>query len=199
MKRLVVASENKGKLKEIREILKDKYEVVSMGEMGFCEEIVEDGETFYENALKKAKTVADALGCDALADDSGLCVEALNGAPGVYSARYAEGSDDDRIDKLLLELENVPDEKRSARFVSAVCCVFPDGEKITVPGECEGKIAFERHGNGGFGYDPVFISSKGAFGELTAEEKDSISHRGRALEKFKAEIIKRNEKIDVNK
>ena len=192
---LVLASRNKAKLEELRRILEGMdWEVISAEAAGVQGEAEENGETFEENAFLKAEYVCKASGLAAVADDSGLCVDALGGRPGVYSARYAEGSDDDRIDKLLSELEEVPDEKRTARFVSAVCCVFPDGEKITVRGECEGRIAFERHGNGGFGYDPVFISEKGSFGELTAEEKDGISPRGRALEKFKAEIMKRNEK-----
>lgn len=192
---LVLASRNKAKLEELRRILEGMdWEVISAEAAGVQGEAEENGETFEENAFLKAEYVCKASGLAAVADDSGLCVDALGGRPGVYSARYAEGSDDDRIDKLLSELGEVPDEKRTARFVSAVCCVFPDGEKISVRGECEGRIAFERHGNGGFGYDPVFISEKGSFGELTAEEKDGISHRGRALEKFKAEIMKRNEK-----
>ncbi len=192
---LALASRNKAKLLELRRILEGmEWEVISAEEAGVRGEAEENGTTFEENAFLKAEYVCKASGLPAVADDSGLCVDALDGRPGVYSARYAEGSDGDRIDKLLSELGEVPDEKRTARFVSAVCCVFPDGEKITVRGECEGKIAFERHGNGGFGYDPVFISEKGSFGELSAEEKDSISHRGRALEKFKAEIMKRNEK-----
>ena len=192
---LVLASRNKAKLEELRRILEGMdWEVISAEAAGVQGEAEENGETFEENAFLKAEYVCKASGLAAVADDSGLCVDALGGRPGVYSARYAEGSDDDRIDKLLSELGEVPDEKRTARFVSAVCCVFPDGEKISVRGECEGRIAFERHGNGGFGYDPVFISEKDSFGELTAEEKDGISHRGRALEKFKAEIMKRNEK-----
>ncbi len=192
---LVLASRNKAKLEELRRILEGMdWEVISAEAAGVQGEAEENGETFEENAFLKAEYVCKASGLAAVADDSGLCVDALGGRPGVYSARYAEGSDDDRIDKLLSELGEVPDEKRTARFVSAVCCVFPDGEKISVRGECEGRIAFERHGNGGFGYDPVFVSEKGSFGELTAEEKDGISHRGRALEKFKAEIMKRNEK-----
>lgn len=192
---LVLASRNKAKLKELRRILEGmNWEVISAEDAKVQGEAEENGATFEENAFLKAEYVCKASGLPAVADDSGLCVDALDGRPGVYSARYAEGSDDDRIDKLFSELKEVPDEKRTARFVSAVCCVFPEGEKILVRGECEGKIAFERHGNGGFGYDPVFISEKGSFGELSAEEKDSISHRGRALEKFKAEIMKRNEK-----
>jgi len=183
MKRLVVASENKGKLKEIREILKDKYEVVSMGEMGFCEEIVEDGETFYENALKKAKTVADALGCDALADDSGLCVEALNGAPGVYSARYAGGHGDDKKNRqfLLKNLEGV--QNRNAKFVSCIVLVKQNGETVCGVGETHGKIGFEEQGENGFGYDNIFISNDLgiSFGLASDEDKNKVSHRYRGL------------------
>ena len=187
MKKLVVASENKGKLKEIREILKDKYEVVSMGEMGFSEEIVEDGETFYENALKKAQTVSKALGCDALADDSGLCVDALGGAPGVYSARYAGGHGDDKANRDLL-LKNLQGENnRRAYFESAIALVYPDGREFVANGRTYGNILQEEQGEGGFGYDCIFESEnlKKSFGLASPEEKNSVSHRFRALMKLK--------------
>ena len=183
MKKLVIASENKGKLREIREILKDKYEVVSMGEMGFNQEIIEDGETFYENAYKKAKTVAEALNMDALADDSGLCVEALNGAPGVYSARYAGGHGDDKANRdfLLKNLEGV--ENRKAKFVSSIVLVRTDGSVVEGLGETYGVIGYEEQGENGFGYDNIFISDDLgiSFGLASNEEKNKVSHRYRGL------------------
>ena len=193
-KTLVIASNNKGKIAEIRRIVeKAGWNTVSAKEIGIDGEAEENGKSFEENAEIKAGYVMKRCKRATIADDSGLCVDALNGAPGIYSARYAPGTDDDRIDKLLSELRGVED--RTARFVSVICCLFPNGEKIVVRGECEGKIAFERHGTGGFGYDPIFISELGAFGELTAEQKDSISHRGKALEKFKEEFLKRNDTL----
>lgn len=183
MNKLVVASENKGKLKEIREILKDKYEVVSMGEMGYHEEIIEDGKTFFENALIKAKTVANALGCDALADDSGLCVEALDGAPGVYSARYAGGHGDDKANRDLL-LKNLEGEQnRKAKFVSSIVLVKADGTVVEGLGETHGTIGFKEEGTNGFGYDCIFISDDLgiSFGLASNEDKNKVSHRYRGL------------------
>ena len=147
------------------------------------EDVEEDGETFEDNANLKARAACKEMNMPAIADDSGLCVDYLNGEPGVYSARYSgiHGDDEANIDKLLKNLENVPKEKRTARFVCAACCVFPDGKIITVRGECEGEILTERHGNGGFGYDPIFMANGKPFGEITSQEKDSMSHRGKAL------------------
>ncbi len=155
----------------------------------------ETGSTFEENAYIKAKSALDESGMPSIADDSGLMVDFLGGAPGVYSARYAgnHGDDEANIDKLLHELENVPDEKRTARFKSAVCCLFPDGRKIETQGVCEGAIAHERRGKGGFGYDPVFMVGERSFAELSKEEKDSISHRGKALEELRKELEKLND------
>lgn len=190
MKKLVVASGNKGKLKEIREILKHKYEVVSMSEMGFNEEIVEDGETFYENALKKAWAVSKALGCDALADDSGLCVDALGGAPGVYSARYAGGHGDDRANRELLLKNLINEENRKAKFVSSMVLVKTDGTVIEGLGETHGVIAEREEGTNGFGYDCIFISDDLGicFGVASSEEKNKVSHRYRALIDLLAKI-----------
>ena len=132
-------------------------------------------------------------GLISVADDSGICVDYLDGRPGVFSARYSgeHGNDEMNNDKLLSELSGVPMENRTAYYVAAIACVFPDGKQFTVRGECHGHIAFERQvGNGGFGYDPLFISEKGPFSQLTAEEKDAISHRGKALIKFKEELKK---------
>lgn len=183
MQKLVVASNNKGKLKEIKEILKDKYEVVSMGEMGFNEEIVEDGNSFYENAKIKAQTVAKALNLDALADDSGLCVDALDGAPGIYSARYAGEHGDDKAnrDLLLKNLENKTN--RKAKFVSSIVLVKADGREFVGLGETHGTIGFEEQGSNGFGYDCIFISDDLgiSFGLASDEDKNKVSHRYRGL------------------
>ena len=183
---LIVATHNRGKLKEFQRILAPLgYQVVSQQEAGIELEVEETGTTFEENARLKACAIAHASGKAAVADDSGLCVDALDGAPGVYSARYAPGSDDDRIVKLLAALEGVPDSKRQARFVSAVCACFPgrDGqdELVEALGVCEGSIGYEKRGDGGFGYDPVFLVGGRSFSELSGEEKDALSHRGRAL------------------
>lgn len=155
-------------------------------------DVEENGVTFEENALTKARFACEQTGYVSLADDSGLCVDALGGAPGVYSARYCGKHGDDAANnkKLLSELDGVPLEKRTARYVAAVACVFPDGREIVVRGTCEGHIAFEESGNNGFGYDPLFISKLGRFGEVSAEEKDSISHRAEALIKLKGELEK---------
>lgn len=183
MKKLIVASNNKGKLKEIKEILNGIYEVVPMGEAGFTDDIVEDGNSFYENALIKAKTVSEALNADALADDSGLCVEALSGEPGIYSARYSGQHGDDAANraKLLKELEGK--ENRKAKFVSAVVLYKTDGKIVKGVGETYGTIAFKEEGTNGFGYDSLFVSDdlRKSFGVASSEEKNSISHRKRAL------------------
>ncbi len=185
---IVAASGNAGKIREISEILND-YRVISCKELGFTDDIEETGKTFYDNALIKAETVAKALNMPALADDSGLCVTALSGAPGVYSARYSgTGTDEGNIDKLLKETENVSD--RSAKFVSAVVVYYPDGKIVSAQGETFGEILRARRGNGGFGYDPVFYSYdlKKSFGEASAEEKNSVSHRARALAELRKKL-----------
>lgn len=185
---IVAASGNAGKIREISEILND-YRVISCKELGFTDDIEETGKNFYDNALIKAETVAKALNMPALADDSGLCVTALSGAPGVYSARYSgTGTDEGNIDKLLKETENVSD--RSAKFVSAVVVYYPDGKIVSAQGETFGEILRARRGNGGFGYDPVFYSYdlKKSFGEASAEEKNSVSHRARALAELRKKL-----------
>lgn len=185
---IVAASGNAGKIREISEILND-YRVISCKKLGFTDDIEETGKTFYDNALIKAETVAKALNMPALADDSGLCVTALSGAPGVYSARYSgTGTDEGNIDKLLKETENVSD--RSAKFVSAVVVYYPDGKIVSAQGETFGEILRARRGNGGFGYDPVFYSYdlKKSFGEASAEEKNSVSHRARALAELRKKL-----------
>ena len=182
--KMILASGNRKKLAELKRILEPMgFEVIPKDEAGVTFEPEETGATFEENALIKAQAICVATGEAAVADDSGLCVDALGGAPGVFSARYAgeNATDGERIDKLLTELGGVPEEKRSARFVSAVCVCFPDGSWAEARGVCEGGIAFERRGSGGFGYDPVFLVGEKSFAELTAEEKDAVSHRGNAL------------------
>ena len=182
--RLVVASGNKGKLREIAEILKD-YDVVSMQAAGFAGDVEETGETFEENALIKARAVCRALDLPALADDSGLCVEALGGAPGVYSARFCGRHGDDKANNALLleKLRGMPEQRRGAYFESCVAVCFPDGREITASGRTYGSILEEEAGEGGFGYDPLFKSVElgKSFGLASAEEKNAVSHRGKAL------------------
>ena len=183
--RLVVASGNKNKLREIAEIFTD-FEVYSQKQMGFDEDVEETGTTFAENALIKARAACKALGEMVLADDSGLCVDALDGAPGVYSARYCghHGSDEENRNLLLKNMEGV--ENRNAHFTSAIALVFPDGRELLAEGHTYGKILFEADGNGGFGYDPIFYSDDlgKSFGVATAEEKNAVSHRFRGLQKL---------------
>lgn len=189
----ILASNNENKLAELRRILLPLgLNVISAKEATAGElEVEETGETFEENARLKAMAFMEETGLAAIGDDSGLVVDALDGAPGIYSARYAgEGaSNDARIAKLLANLQGVPEEKRTAKFVSAICCVFPDGREVTVRGECHGRIGFAPMGENGFGYDPVFISESGkTFAQLTSAEKDKISHRGNALRKLRAAL-----------
>ena len=179
---MVIASGNKNKLREIAEIF-TQFEVVSQKEMGFDVDVEETGETFTENALIKARAAAQALNCPALADDSGLCVEALGGAPGVYSARYCgyHGSDKENRDLLLKNMQGI--ENRRAWFTSSVVLVYPDGRELVAEGHTYGNILTEEQGEGGFGYDCLFESDdlKKSFGLATAEEKNKVSHRYRAL------------------
>ena len=181
----IIATGNPHKLQELQRILEPLgITARSLKQMGFSvEDVEETGTTFEENAYIKAKAVCDRTGRPAVADDSGLCVDALNGAPGIFSARYGgEGlTDADRTQKLLNAMAAVPAQERTARFVSAVCCVWPSGETLTVRGECEGTIGFAPAGENGFGYDPVFMVGSKSFAQLSAEEKDAVSHRGRAL------------------
>lgn len=185
--KIIAATGNAGKIREIKKIFCDeKVEILSMGEIGIDVEIEENGTTFEENALIKARTISKMTGEIALADDSGLCVAAMGGAPGIYSARYAgaDATDAERIEKLLAEL--MGEENRKAKFVSVIAVVFPDGRELTTEGEVLGEIADRVYGDGGFGYDPVFISDElgKTFGVATADEKNKISHRARALDKM---------------
>ena len=189
-KTLVLASGNKGKIAEIGEMLPE-FSVIGYKDAGLDFEIEETGATFYENALIKAKAVSEALGLPALADDSGLCVNALSGAPGIFSARFAgDGNDEHNIDKLLKELDGVKD--RSAKFVCSLVLYYPDGKIISAEGETNGEILFERAGKNGFGYDPIFYSAdlKKSLGESSSKEKNSVSHRSRALKNLKEKLKK---------
>ena len=203
--RIIFATGNAGKMREIREILADiDMEVLSMKEAGVEADIVEDGTTFEENALIKAKAVAHMLeerfgkeqgGAVVLADDSGLEIDALNREPGIYSARYL-GEDTPYSVKsanLIERLAGVPDEERTARFVCAIAAAMPDGEIVTTQGVIEGRIGYEEKGNNGFGYDPIFyVPEYGrTTAQLTEDEKNKISHRGKALEAMKEELRKR--------
>ncbi len=190
----IIATNNEKKLVELSRILNPLgIRALSAKEAGVSlEEVEETGITFEENARLKARAALQKTGMPAVADDSGLMVDALNGEPGVYSARYGgEGATDtQKNEKLLKNMENVPQEKRTARFVSAVCCLFPDGREIMVRGECEGSIAYAPKGEGGFGYDPIFLVGGRSYAELAPEEKDAVSHRGRALRKLSEELQK---------
>ncbi len=192
--RFVIATHNRKKLGELQRILEPLgIQAVTGEEIGIpLTEAAETGTTFEENAWIKAESACRETGLPAVADDSGLMVDALDGGPGVYSARFAgEGAtDEDRNQKLLRELERVPQEKRTAKFVSAVCCVFPDGSRVEARGECPGWVDFAPRGKDGFGYDPLFVVAEGlpgagkTYAELTPAEKDAVSHRGNALRRF---------------
>ena len=182
--RLIVASNNANKLKEFEAILGGRYQIVSMREAGIDADIEENGTTFEENALIKAEYVAKATGTAAIADDSGLEVDALGGAPGVYSARYCgrHGDDEANNDLLLANLRDVP-APRTGRYVAAIALVRPGYAPIVRRGTCDGEILFERRGKGGFGYDPLFLCETGeTFAEVSAETKNTISHRKRGIE-----------------
>ena len=183
MKKLILASNNAHKVEEIKSIL-DDYIILTLKDINFNQEIIEDGSTFEENALIKARTISQFSGKTAIADDSGLSVELLDGRPGVYSARYSkEQTDEKNIEKVLMELNG---KKSKAKFVSVIALGTPDGTEHTFRGECHGEIIFEKRGNNGFGYDPIFYvpTLNKTFAELTPEQKNSISHRKQSLEKF---------------
>lgn len=184
--KVIVASNNQHKLSEMRAILGSKLELVSMSEFGIDMDIEENGKTLEENSLIKANAVANITNLPTLADDTGLLVDALDGAPGVYSARYAgiEHNDKKNREKLLKELSNVEYSKRTAHFETILTLIFPDGQVITAKGAVYGHILENEVGDNGFGYDPLFFSDElgKSFAEATGEEKNSISHRGRALQ-----------------
>lgn len=188
MIRLILASNNAHKIREFRELVEGMdVELLSQREAGLELDVEETGTTFEANAYIKAKAVTDALGCAAVSDDSGLEVDCLDGRPGVYSARYGGGhdvSDEDKNAYLLKEMGDT--DKRTARYVCAICCTMPDGHVIECRGECEGEMLFAPRGNGGFGYDPIFKPEgyDRAMAELTPDEKNAISHRGKAMREF---------------
>ena len=189
----MLATRNRDKVFEIKKLLDPSaFEVVSADEIPDLPEVEEDGATLEENALKKARAVARVTGAITIADDTGLEVHALGGAPGVYSSRYAgEGASyADNVRKLLAELQGVPEDKRSARF-RCVVAIVDGSHSLTVEGVCEGRITMEPRGSGGFGYDPVFLepNSGKTFAEMSPEEKNAVSHRGKAFRKV-AEILK---------
>ncbi len=189
--KFVLASNNKKKISELRRIIAElspSAEILSLSDIGFSGDIVEDGDSFAANAIIKASVPA-RLGYIGIADDSGICVDALGGAPGIHSARWSGGNDEDNNEKLLYELRDVPDTERGAHYACAVACVFPERygiEPIVAYGECHGRILREYHGTGGFGYDPLFYRDEEecTFGELSPEDKDRVSHRGAALREF---------------
>ncbi len=184
----LLATHNRKKQAEMQRILSPLGIEVLTADMAGIDltDVDETGETFRENAFLKAHTGCIESGLPCIADDSGLCVDALGGAPGVYSARYSgvHGDDDANIAKLLDALKDVPEAKRTAYFACAVCVCFPDGRKLELEGRCNGKIGYEKRGNDGFGYDPVFLVGDRSFAQFTADEKDAVSHRGNALRKL---------------
>ena len=202
----ILATNNMKKLAEMQRILSPLgINVVTAKTLGIeLEDVEETGTTFEENARLKATAAYKETNMPAIADDSGLCVDYLDGYPGIYSARFANieihggecvdnernADDEDNNNLLLKKLEGVEEEKRTAYYVCAICCIFPDGKEITVRGECHGHIGFERDGNAGFGYDPLFIINGKSFGKYEGEEKDKISHRGKALRLLAKELEK---------
>lgn len=198
MRKIIFATGNEEKMREIREILALlPVEVLSMKEAGIQADIIEDGKTFEENAVIKAKAIAQLSEEIVLADDSGLVIDYLNGEPGIYSARYMGEDTSYRIknENLLQRLEGVPDEERTARFVCAIAAAFPDGTVLTTEGTVEGRIGYEEKGENGFGYDPIFYLPE--YGcttaQLTEEKKNEISHRGKALRKMVEKLRERVE------
>lgn len=191
--KIVLSSRNKKKIAEMRVLLQEQggafegVEILSLDDIGYTDDVEETGTTFEENALIKASIPAE-YGYIGIADDSGLAVDALGGAPGVYSARYAGEpcNDENNNQKLLSELANTPDEERTGAYVCAIACVFPDGRRFTVRGECRGRLLREYHGDGGFGYDPLFYCPGygRTFAEVTSEQKNAVSHRGKAVRAF---------------
>ena len=194
MRELIIATGNSHKVEEIERILAPLgMTAVSATDKGLdLSGVVEDGETFSQNARIKAQYAYDLCHQPVIADDSGLCVDALGGRPGVYSARYGgeDSTYQEKIALLLEELRDVPEEARTAHFSCAVCCILDENSVIEVEGRCEGKIAFEPFGEGGFGYDPVFTVNGVSFASLSGQEKDKYSHRGNALRKLRDALIK---------
>ena len=191
----IIATNNAKKLVEMERILKPLgIEAVSAGDAGVVlDEVDETGTTFLENAYLKANAAYQKTGMPAVADDSGICVDALGGRPGIFSARYSPEdcvTDEDRTAKILEELQGVPDDQRGAHYTCAICCLLPDGSKIEIEEICEGKIGYEFIGDGGFGYDPIFYYGDKTFAQISGEEKDKVSHRGKALRKLQEALKK---------
>ena len=189
--KLILASNNAHKLTEMKAILSPYFdEIVSMGEAGIEHETVEDGKTFMENAVKKAKELAELSGCCAIADDSGLCVDALAGGPGVFSARFAGVHGDDKANNALLLKELEGERERGAHYTCAIALAWPDGRLLTAEDYLYGEIAYDERGTNGFGYDPLFLLKELGLrtAELSPEEKNRISHRGKALRKLVEEL-----------
>lgn len=182
--KLIAATGNKGKLEEFKRILSPLgIEVISQKEAGVEIEVEENGKTFQENAMLKATAIFQKTSLPTLADDSGLCVDALNGRPGIHSARYCgeDTSYPDKINALLKEMDAVPKEKRAAHFIAHISCIIDEKTVLQCEGVCTGNIGFEASGDGGFGFDPIFYIGEKSFGNLSPDEKDSVSHRGKAL------------------
>lgn len=188
---ILLATRNQGKVREIRELVKGlRVEFLCLEDVPPVPDVAEDGTTFEENALKKAREIAESSGMATLADDSGLCIDALDGRPGVQSARYAgdHATDEEKCLRLLDEMRNVPKDRRSARFICVLALATPDGEEMLFRGVCEGRITTELRGTEGFGYDPIFYFEQAGctFAEMDRESKNDVSHRGRALQEFAA-------------
>ena len=192
--KFILATANPGKIKEMRDILSAfDIEIVTRADLGIDVEVEETGTTFYDNALLKAKAVCAMSGLPAIADDSGLMVEALDGAPGVYSSSFG-GDDLDAGERYLYLLDKMLGmEQRRAKFVCTIVCAFPDGGSLSATGECHGEILTAPRGSGGFGYDPVFLADglNRTMAELSADEKNEVSHRGEALRNFAASLSRR--------
>ena len=192
--KIFLATKNEGKIEDFKKLTNGMdIEVVSILDNIYIPDVEENGITFEENSAKKAIEISKYIGIITISDDSGLCVDYLNGAPGIYSSRYSgeNATDSSNIDKLLEEMKYVEKEKRTAYFISVVSIAFPDGKIRSFRGEVKGEILFERDGNNGFGYDPIFFSYElgKSFGQSSLDEKKSVSHRGRAFNKLKEEIL----------
>ncbi len=198
--KFIIASKNKKKIAEMERILNPLgIQVVTELDLGIkIPEVDETGETFLDNAVLKAESACANSGLPAIADDSGLCVDALGGAPGVYSARFAgeDATDDDNNALLIEKLKGIEKEQRSAQFVSSIAVIFPNGDKVTAYGECKGEIGFVPAGTNGFGYDPYFYVEEISFAQMNASQKDKVSHRGNALRELEKKL---KEYLDVNK
>ncbi len=198
--KFIIATNNPDKLVELKRILNPLgIEAVTAKQEGVSlDDVEETGSTFMENSFIKADAACKKTGLPAIADDSGICVDALGGAPGIFSARFAgeEATDEDKNNLILEKLKDA--DNRSAHYTAAVTCVFPNGDKLQVEGKCFGEIAREPDGDGGFGYDPIFLYDGKSFGNFTAEEKDKVSHRGNALRMLQKELKKYLEENNVN-